>query len=210
MVGLLGWLKLQPEVLTAALLYLNDVPPKLRSESRRWTEFLVCLKLAQNYLCDEVLARGLWKVILRWCASEESFQDFNLLERSLLADSSFRHQRTMTEFVAQKNSIENSNGAFNSYIEPMSTNMLDLEDYTKSQDAVSAWEYHKCEICHLYRLNTLETVVKTMEERHGFRASIRSYRNRLARWGWKKKDMKDSARVEIGHQQTHFPESAKG
>jgi hypothetical protein len=46
----------------------------------------------------------------------------------------------------------------------------------------------------LYRFHRLEDVAKIMEERYGFRASIRGYRQRLAAWGAKKSDMEDSAR----------------
>ncbi|ETI26961.1 hypothetical protein G647_10060 [Cladophialophora carrionii CBS 160.54] len=62
-----------------------------------------------------------------------------------------------------------------------------LSNATPSPDTISRWEQHKAEIGQLYQHHSLEEVVRLMKERHNFAPSIRSYIQRIAEWGFKKR-----------------------
>ncbi|KAH7419609.1 hypothetical protein BKA64DRAFT_21618 [Cadophora sp. MPI-SDFR-AT-0126] len=57
------------------------------------------------------------------------------------------------------------------------------------------WEIHKSEIEDLYRHNTLEHIMHSMQERHAFRATKKQWKSQLKKWGFKKRTERDEYRA---------------
>ncbi|KAI9690927.1 MAG: hypothetical protein M1822_008547 [Bathelium mastoideum] len=58
------------------------------------------------------------------------------------------------------------------------------------------WNKHKEELCNLYREKTVREVQSHMDEAHGFHASRKQYVSRFLKWGMRKYQEPDLARVD--------------
>lgn len=205
MVDLLGWLQLSSGVIQLGLLYLVQVYTLIpEAKTNPWTEMLVCLRFAQMFLSDDTWSIDFWKSALKWCASDEPFSYFCGLERSLLAHESFRIFVSETDYARHGAGVDAFGASALQTIATASMlgsghTLTALEKAPEESSLKSAWEHHKDTIRQLYRFHTLEDVARIMETEHGFRASIRAYRQRLADWGAKKRDMEDSSKSGEHH-----------
>jgi len=201
-VDLFAWLQIEPAVITLSLSYFIYQDIRLdQPESGCWTEFLVCLKFALVFHTDGTLSVAYpWSKILAWCAPEEAFNRFCSLEGLLLMNLRFHTFTSAEQYAGMEVHLKR---CATQYLQPgRATNtQSDVSDlapppYNDSKPEVVlkvSWEHHKDRICELYQFHTLEEVAAIMAREHGFRASIRSFRQRLASWGAKKRDMEGSA-----------------
>ncbi|KIW15668.1 hypothetical protein PV08_05717 [Exophiala spinifera] len=222
-VDLLGWLQLSPEVVEMGTSHFSYLPVRFTFAygSRGWTELLVCLKFAHIALSDEDLMDYRWKDVFSWCVPNDSFSDFCFLECSLLVERSFCLWKFEDQARAYRDPSHASGDSILDSMTPTFSAITELPNTLPTTETLplpenlptaatmpmivtlptsehrmlpeKSWELHKHEICQLYLTHTLDKVAQIMEERHGFRASIRGYRRRLAAWGSKQSDVEDFA-----------------
>ncbi|KIW71937.1 hypothetical protein PV04_00163 [Phialophora macrospora] len=186
-IDLLAWTQISNQIISLAVIYLLRALLHLSGECRSiWAIWIACIRIAQILLEDGSFEIHVWQQALP--AVGEPTIELAQAEILLLtcSDLSFVVEPREWDVLTQR--LEHVSGSCVQRLETLLSNAV------RSSETMSRWEQHKAEIGQLYQHHSLEEVVRLMKERHQFAPSIRGYRQRIAEWGFKKRQTTSLAR----------------
>ena len=194
------------ETVTLAVLFLYGYAASCTGGSvdQVWPLTLACLKVAEASLTDAPLASDFWKKAVE--RTGETWTEMVSMEAEVLANSGCSLLASQRRWSAVHERSENMVSAMLQDIDiAFSTPVVEAR---VGIDAERHWKMHRDEITELYQTHKLSSVMEIMEQKHGFKASLRGYRQRLADWDVKKRWVSgprregsfDFVEAEFGHQ----------